>query len=113
MARYAEVVAEKFAKGLPAKSPLDFVKPDYTEKKRRLVSTGDELLSYGWWRVASRENERKVWVTDERYFKTNLSGKRHASPTTDRHIRECQLALSSQGYKETCFFGPLGTLWEK
>jgi hypothetical protein len=113
MAKYAEVVAEKFAKGLPAQSPLSEIQSTIPVRGRRLVSTGDTLLSYGWWVVAERENERSVWVTDERYFKTNRRGKRHASPTTDMHIRECQYALSRAGYKETCFFGELGTLWEK
>lgn len=101
-----DTIAKAFMQRKPRKTQLasiGFSMYD-NEKGRRLVTDGNEILSYEWWLVAYWRDVDEIAITTDRYSPSGhrfKNGNMKYSPTTDAHIGSVVVAAQRAGYVET------------
>jgi hypothetical protein len=68
---------------------------------RRLITDGNEILSYEWWLVAYWLHDDAIAITTDRYSPTGQkfkNGNLKYSPTTDAHIGSVVYAAQAKGF---------------
>lgn len=102
--RDGETIAAAFMAHKPKKTKLTLIGTNIYEYEngRRLVTDGNEILSYAWWLVAFWLNDDAIAITTDRYETGEWkSGKPKYSPTTDAHIGSVVQAAERNGFRDS------------
>jgi hypothetical protein len=67
----------------------------------RLVTDGNAIFSYEWWKVAYWIDESSIAVTTDNYRYPNSRGKMITSPTTAAHVGSAHYAVIAAGFVPT------------